>query len=189
MKRPGSIYQLKITLKDISPPIWRRVQVASNTPLGKLHEVIQRAMGWTNSHLHAFRIGNDMYGPPDPDGEGQDIDYRKIKLEDIAAEKERFSYEYDFGDGWEHEIVVEKLGSPEPGVKYPICLAGKRSRPPEDCGGPFGYAELLKILADPKHEEHEERKEWVGDYFKPEKFDLAYVDKEVRNPKKLDQWD
>jgi hypothetical protein len=187
MKKLGSIYQLKITLKDITPPIWRRVQVASNTPLGKLHEIVQQAMGWTNSHLHAFLIAGDRYGPPDSDGESKDIDYRKIKLEDIAAEGSRFSYEYDFGDDWGHELVVEKVLAPEPGVKYPICLAGKRACPPEDCGGPWGYAQLLEILADPKHEEHEERKEWLGDDFMPERFDLSLVDKQVR--KKLERWD
>jgi len=187
MKTPSSIYQLKITLKHITPPIWRRVQVASNTPLGKLHEIIQQAMGWTNSHLHAFEIDEERYGPPGLDEESTDLDYSKIKLQDVAAEESRFAYEYDFGDGWNHEIVVEKVLGPESGVKYPICLAGKRSCPPEDCGGPHGYAELLDILADPKHEEHEQSKEWVGDHFRPERFDLGRADKRVR--KKLEQWD
>ncbi|HUB06277.1 MAG TPA: plasmid pRiA4b ORF-3 family protein [Myxococcales bacterium] len=187
MKTPSSIYQLKITLLHVSPPVWRRVQVATETSLPKLHEVVQRAMGWTNTHLHAFRIGNELYGPPDPEMDTRD--YRRIKLEDVAAERGRFIYEYDFGDGWEHELLVEKVLAPEPGTKYPVCLAGKRAGPPEDCGGPYGYAELLRILRDPKHAEHEERKEWVGPHFAPEEFDLAFVNEEIRSRRKLVGWE
>jgi len=183
---PSSIYQIKLTLLGISPPIWRRLRVAGDTTLAKLHEVIQQAMGWTNSHLHAFWIGSEMYGPPDPEMDMRD--YRRIRLSDVAAERGSFRYEYDFGDGWEHEIRVEKVLKAEPGVKYPVCLAGRRARPPEDCGGPYGYAQLLSILKNPRHAEYEERRDWVGPYFAPEELDLALINEQLRRRKRLVTW-
>ena len=133
---PAEVYQLKITPRDIKPPVWRRVQVKDGT-LGKLHAVIQACMGWTNSHLHAFDVGGQQYGEPDPDGMLETADERKVKLSQVVARgHKKFSYTYDFGDSWDHTIQVEKVLDPEPGVRYPRCVAGKRACPPEDCGGP-----------------------------------------------------
>jgi len=171
--------QLKITLKYIRPPIWRRVVVPDNLTLGDLHGVIQLAMGWTNSHLHAFRIGKTVYGMNSPDaGFGPtDIDEESILLRQVIRSKgQRFTYEYDFGDGWQHEILMEKVEpatDPHPPAK---CLAGKRACPPEDCGGPPGYALILRVLRKPTTSEDIEFREWVGDY-DPEDFDVEFVNR------------
>src|SRR5262249_20713757 len=167
VKRGGEapIYQLKVTLRDIRPPIWRRIQVAGDTKLDKLHRIIQIVMGWTDSHLHQFVVGDAYYGTPDPELPEVESE-RRGRLSAVAPkEKAKFAYEYDFGDNWEHEILVEKILPPEPGVRYPRCLAGRRSGPPEDSGGVWGYADLLEALADPSHPEHDEFREWVGDDF------------------------
>lgn len=176
----AAIYQLKITLKDIRPPVWRRIQVPADIKLGKLHRIIQDAMGWTDSHLHAFRIGNETYGVPDPDFEDDMRSERNIRLDSLVSEGGRLVYEYDFGDDWQHEILVEKALASEPGARYPRCLAGKRACPPEDCGGVGGYENLLEIIANPKHEEYKETLEWLGGEFDPEAFDPHDVDKLLR---------
>lgn len=167
-----SIYQFKITLKGIRPPIWRRVQVQSDSTLSHLHWVIQFSMGWTNSHLHSFDIQGIEYGVPMPEFDFDDMELRDehtVKLSKIIPkEKFKFSYLYDFGDSWEHEILVEKVIEADPDIKYPICIKGKRACPPEDCGGIWGYQELLEAIKDPKHPEHEEKLEWVGGKFDPE---------------------
>jgi hypothetical protein len=179
-KEPGVIYQLKITLRDIKPPVWRRVQVEDCT-LAKLHEVIQTCMGWSNSHLHAFEVGGEQYGEPDPDGMMETEDERRLKLSQVVARGfQKFSYTYDFGDNWEHTIQVEKVLDPEPGVRNPRCIAGKRACPPEDCGGPWGYAEFLEAIQNPGHEQHEEMLEWVGGEFDPEAFDIDAVNEGLR---------
>ena len=162
------IYQLKVTLNHIKPPIWRRVQVPGEIKLGKLHRILQAAMGWTDSHLHAFRIGNENYGVPDPDFSDDTKNERNIRLDSIAQQGGRFFYDYDFGDGWEHEIKVEKILPAETAVHYPRCVDGKRACPPEDCGGPPGYEYLLEVLADPEHEEHDSMIEWIGGELDPE---------------------
>lgn len=167
-----SIYQFKITLKGIRPPIWRRVQVHSDSTLSHLHWVIQFSMGWTNSHLHSFDIQGIEYGVPMPEFDFDDTELRDehtVKLSKIIPkEKFKFSYLYDFGDSWEHEILVEKVIEADPDINYPICIKGKRACPPEDCGGIWGYQELLEAIQDPKHPEHEEKLEWVGGAFDPE---------------------
>src|SRR4051812_11865612 len=122
---PGVIYQLKITLRDVKPPIWRRVQVKDGT-LARLHDVIQASMGWTNSHLHAFEIGGEQYGEPDPDGMMDVKNEARIKLSKLVEQgAKKFTYTYDFGDSWDHTIQVEKTLEPEAGVRYPRCVAGK----------------------------------------------------------------
>jgi hypothetical protein len=183
MKKPKTdvIYQLKITLQNVKPLVWRRFLVESDMKLPDLHKVIQTVMGWTNSHLHAFRLGSKTYSLPDEEGLLDFIDYRKVRLNDVIhEEKQRFVYEYDFGDGWEHTIVLEKIAPRDPALKYPLCLAGKQRCPPEDCGGPWGYADLLKILRNPKDEEYQDYKEWVGEYFDPEEFDLEFINEQLR---------
>lgn len=166
------IYQIKITLKGIEPPIWRRIEVPADIKLGKLHRVLQDVIGWTNSHLHAFRIGRETYGVPDPEFPEDLISERNIRLDSVVEAGDTIVYEYDFGDGWEHALEIEKAIVATPGVRYPRCTAGKRACPPEDCGGPPGYERLLEILRDPEHEEHDEMREWLSADFDSEAFEL-----------------
>jgi len=170
------IYQLKITLKESRPPIWRRFQVRSDVTLAKLHRIIQEVMGWFDGHLHQFIVGRIYYGVPDPDDLSETRDERKVRLDQILSVPGRkIVYEYDFGDGWEREIVLEKILSPDPKTRYPRCLDGARACPPEDCGGIYGYADFLEAIRDPNHEEHEEMLEWIGGEFDPEEFDLQDI--------------
>ncbi len=175
----AQIYQLKVTLKHSKPPIWRRLQVPGDISLAKLHHILQIAMGWSDYHLHQFEVSGAYYGVPDPDYKSMGFDMRdekRLKLNQAApAEKFKFRYEYDFGDSWEHEIVVEKILSPEAGLHYPRCLTGKRACPPEDVGGVWGYDSFLEAIKDPGHPEHEEMLEWVGGDFDPEVFGLEEI--------------
>jgi hypothetical protein len=177
---PTSVHQLKVALTGIRPPIWRRLQVSSAINLRRLHDVIQAAMGWTQSHLYQFEVGEMEYGEPDEEFGMPIRSAKATPLRKIAPEPGVvFSYEYDFGDSWQHRIEVEKVLLPEPGVGYPRCLAGKRACPPEDVGGIFGYEEFLQAIRDPKHPEHETMLEWVGGAFDPEAFDLQAVNEEL----------
>jgi hypothetical protein len=182
-----SIYQLKITLQGIKPPIWRRFHVPSDMNLAKLHQVIQAVMGWEESHMHQFKVGKIYYGmtyPDDVAGMPETRDERKARLNELAPRpKAKFIYEYDFGDSWEHEVVLEKILPPEQGTKYPVCIDGKRACPPEDCGGVWGYAELLDAIKDPNHPEPEDRLEWLGGDFDPEAFNVEAVHKALRRIK------
>jgi hypothetical protein len=148
--------------------------VPGDLTLPQLHAVFQNAMGWTNSHLHGFRKGKLFFSEPDPDYlDLKVLDERLFRLDQIAPEVgARFVYEYDFGDGWEHTLVVEKILPPEPGAAYPRCTVGKRACPPEDVGGTYGYLEFLIAINDPLDLEHEEWLEWAGGSFDPEAFDL-----------------
>ena len=168
-------YQLKISLNNVKPLIWRRFVVNSDIKLPDLHKVIQTVMGWTNSHLHQFVADKKFYCEPDPDSATEYTDYIKVKLNQILAkENQSIIYEYDFGDGWEHEIVLEKI-LPEHIKKHPYCTEGEKSCPPEDCGGPFGYEDLLGILSNPDDDEYKEMIEWLGDDFDPEYFDIEEI--------------
>ena len=179
-KDSGPVYQLKIALKHVKPPVWRRVQVKDCT-LARLHDVIQTCMGWTNSHLHAFEIAGEQYGEPDPDGMMEVINEARIKLSQVVAQGlTKFAYTYDFGDNWDHVIQVEKTLEAEPGARYPRCVAGKRACPPEDCGGPWGYGHFLEAIQGPKHPEHKDMLEWVGGEFDPEAFDMEAVNRRLR---------
>jgi hypothetical protein len=183
-KLVDTVFQFKMTLVGIKPPIWRRVQT-KDCDLGKLHEIIQIAMGWENCHLHQFTIDGVRYGPPSPD----DLDFglemedeSKVRLRQLlpkTGKAFRFKYEYDFGDGWLHEILFEGYRPVEKGMKYPVCLEGKRACPPEDVGGLGGYEEYVDALADPKHERHEELLEWAGP-FDSEQFDPKEATKQMR---------
>lgn len=179
-KTGGSVYQLKVALREIKPPIWRRVRVPGDITLAKLHHVLQIVMGWTNSHLHKFTIGAVDYAEPDPDGSLNFRSDRRARLNEVVRLRQKFMYEYDFGDGWEHEIVVEQTLQPEPGAFYPVCLGGERACPPEDCGGIWGYAEFLEAIRDPNHPEHADMLGWAGGSFDPEVFDLDAVNRELR---------
>lgn len=180
------IYQFKITLLDIHPEIWRQIQVADCT-LDEFHRHIQLAMGWTNSHLHQFEINGESYGNPEHlNGGFMDfdvIDSTTIKISKLIPEgtkRFKLSYEYDFGDSWQHVITLERCVRAEEGVRYPCCTGGARNCPPEDIGGPFGYWEFLEAISDPKHERHDEFTEWVED-FDPESFDAEKTTKEMQD--------
>ena len=190
MAKPTTIYQLKVTLKHTQPAIWRRLQVPSDIKLGKLHLVLQDALGWTNSHLHQFLVGERRIGIQDMDDAfGDELeDENRVKLSQIAIEKTRLRYEYDFGDSWEHEILVEKVLPAVDGIRYPFCTAGKRACPPEDCGGVSGYERLLEIIVDPDHEEHAEMLEWLGGPFDPEAFDLERTNVLMRTSRNSRGW-
>ncbi|MEW6525457.1 MAG: plasmid pRiA4b ORF-3 family protein [Spirochaetota bacterium] len=173
-------YQLKISLNDIKPLIWRRFIVDSQIKLPDLHKVIQTVMGWTNSHLHQFIKDGKFYSEPDEESFIECIDYRKIKLNQILQkEKQSFIYEYDFGDGWEHKIVLEKIIKGNI-YKHPLCIDGQRSCPPEDCGGPYGYQDLLKIISNPNNDEYDEMMEWLGNDFDPEHFDIELINERLK---------
>jgi hypothetical protein len=180
VKKTGAVYQLKITLRDIRPPIWRRVQV-KDCSLAELHEIIQVAMGWEFSHLYSFEVDGVDYGDLGMTGDELDMkDDRRAKLSRVVrGEKFKFHYTYDFGDNWEHEIVVEKILPPEAGTTYPVCVDGKRAGPPEDVGGAWGYMEFVEAMRDPKHPRHAEFKEWFEDPFDPEAFDIDEVNREL----------
>ena len=157
----------------------------SDATLGQLHWVIQFAMGWTNSHLHSFEIQGIEYGVPMPDLGFDDIevcDEQTVVLSKIIpGEKFKFSYLYDFGDSWEHEILVEKVLDVDPAIDYPVCIKAKRACPPEDCGGTWGYQGFLEAIQDPGHPEHEEMLEWVGGSFDSEAVDLDEVNRQLKH--------
>jgi hypothetical protein len=182
--KSGATYQFKVMLIDSNPPIWRRIQVPDMT-LGELHEVLQVVMGWDDCHLHQFIVRGEYYGTLG----GEDMlfdeemhDEESISISQVVkmGRELRFTYEYDFGDSWKHEIVMEKTLEPEPKVKYPRCVEGERACPPEDAGGIWGYAEFLEAIADAEQDIHEDMLEWIGGKFDPEKFDLDGVNRKLR---------
>jgi hypothetical protein len=177
------LYQLKVVLIGSDPAIWRRVLIPKDGTLGWLHAVLQVTMGWTNSHLHHFFIGKTRYSDPQFDddvafGDKPDADEAKATLAQVLSDKpgNRFLYEYDFGDSWQHEITVEKLlPAGAVAAKVATCLDGARACPPEDCGGVWGYANLLKALKNRRHPEHKTMREWIGGGWDAETFDAAKV--------------
>jgi len=178
-------YQLRITLIGIEPCIWRRIAVPGTVTLAKLHNIIQISMGWDNYHIYLFDVGKQSYGEGMQEWAEFDkrvVNAKRVMLQDLVSRKgARFLYTYDMGAGWEHQIFVEQI---EDGVPAKIrCLEGGRSCPPEDCGGPAGYEELLEILFNPKHPEYEERKEWVGGHFDPEHFNPEPVNRRLNRLK------
>jgi len=186
LAKPVEIYQIKVTLRDSQSPIWRRIQVRSDITLAKLHRILQRVMGWEDAHLHQFVIQGQRYGVPDDDHGSpcETKDERKYKLGDmVRAEGSQFAYNYDFGDYWQHVLVVEEIVPPQGGVQYPVCLAGARACPPEDVGGIPGYENFLEALRDPNHPEHEELVEWIGGEFDPEAFDIDAINLKLRGLK------
>jgi hypothetical protein len=174
---PAPIFQIKVGLRGAKPPIWRRLELPADTSLARLHEIIQVAFGWNDSHLHVFETPYGSFGTAD-----RELGHRAegpVTLEQVG---DRFQYTYDFGDDWTHDIVVEKVLDREP-VEYPRCTGGRRAAPPEDCGGVWGYAELVEVLGDPRHPDHEERLEWFGldsaADFQPARFDAAGITEEL----------
>ncbi|MBU2213534.1 plasmid pRiA4b ORF-3 family protein [Patescibacteria group bacterium] len=194
----NKIYQIKISLKNISPPIWRRILIPADATFRDLHETIQLVFGWADYHLHEFYTEkkSGVY----VDGKITDLetldgiapweeapgDERKILLKDrLDGEGQRMAYTYDFGDNWEHEILMEKIEMRVKGIEYPVCIGGKRACPPEDCHGSWGYMDLLEAVSDPKHEQHEEMLEWLGidtpKDFDPDEFDIDTVNEILRD--------
>ncbi len=173
-------YQLRVTLMEGDPPIWRRLRVPGSTTLPRLDRIIQTAMGWTNSHLHTFTTGGVIYAVPHPEW-GIDVkDERRVRLDRIAKEEgEAFVYEYDMGDCWQHQVLVEKVGADSIGAEGAVCLSGERACPPEDCGGVHGYYGTLEILRNPRHDEYKHTKTWIesmtGGPFDPDAFDIEAV--------------
>ena len=176
-----SIYQLRIDLSYAKPPIWRRILVEDTILLAELHEIIQIVMGWEEYHLHQFETERgEYYGEPDIDWRGM-RDEINFKLKDIApAEKDKFTYLYDFGDSWDHQILVEKILPAEKDKKHPICIKGKRACPPEDVGGIGGYYYFLEAISDPKHEAYENYKDWYEGDFDPKEFNLEKINLNLR---------
>ena len=181
MAQPGdALLQLRITLADVAdPPVWRRVLIPSAYPLDRVHRVIQATMGWQDYHLHAFRIGDETYAAPDPDDEMGYLDETKFRFGDLVAGVDRIDYEYDFGDGWEHALVVEARAVAQDGAVYPACVAGEGACPPEDCGGSPGFAEFKAALAGPPSTERDELLEWAGGDYDPGRFDLSAANSAV----------
>lgn len=181
-KKKPRIFQLKATLRDIAPPIWRRFQVRGIDTLGELDGVLQAVMGWDNCHLHHFEIDGVEYGIDDPDyadiGSAVE-DEEEFPLSKILKKDMRFVYVYDFGDNWVHDIEVEDYVSYDKKQKYPVCLEGKRHCPPEDSGGPWSYPEFLDAIQNPDNEEHESMLEWVGGSFDPEAFSAEEINKRM----------
>lgn len=176
--RKKTVYQLKVSLRGTRPPIWRRLQVPSGATLQRLHHILQVAMGWTDSHLHQFEAGQTFYGKPDREFGLEVRDERKVRLcEVLRRPKAQMVYEYDFGDGWEHDVVLEAVVPAVPGARYPIVLGGKRRCPPEDVGGVWGYYHFLEALGDPKHPEHRDMRDWWGGAFDPDAFDVQEVNR------------
>jgi hypothetical protein len=184
-----TVHRLKVSLRTVKPPVWRRIVVRSDITLNKLSAVLEAAMGWSGGHLHVFDVGGTRYGTPDPEWPDDDLDESSFRLGDVLPDVgSKLRWDYDFGDGWEHVVVVEEVAVAEPDVDYPLCLAGRRACPPEDCGGPWGYADLLEALADPSHPGHEEMREWVPPDFDPEHFDLAETSLEMQMPRPFAWW-
>jgi hypothetical protein len=174
MTQPGEpVLQVRIALAEVTdPPVWRRVLVPAGYTLDRVHAVIQAAMGWQNSHLHEFMIDDREYGPSDSDEGYQANDETQFRLGEVVKARDRIAYTYDFGDGWEHEVVIEAAAEAETDGFYPACTGGEGACPPEDCGGTPGFADLKALLAGPPSPERDEIREWAGDY-DPARFDLT----------------
>lgn len=182
-KTPVGAYQLKVSLLYSEPLIWRRIQVPVNLTLARLHDVIQLCMGWTDTHLHQFMIDRNFYGPVDIGDDWSEIkalDESKFRLCDLVADmQKRCVYEYDFGDGWQHEIEIEKVIDPaDKPSNYPVLLAGERACPPEDIGGIPGYEDFLAAMSDPESDEYEDMRGWYGNgTFDPNFFEMVGINK------------
>jgi len=180
------IYQIQLTLNGSKPKIWRRLLVPSSMLLSDLHKVIQTTMGWENYHLHHFKKDDKFYSPRTKDDplwdDKNNLDYKKIRIHDLLlAEKDKIVYEYDFGDSWEHIIVLEKILPLDPTFKHPVCQAGKMRCPPEDSGGIDSYVDLLEKLQDPKSPGYSQAADWLGTEYDPEYFDREEINSMLRS--------
>lgn len=178
----AKLYELKVTLRHIQPPIWRIIRVRGDTTLEELHSILQAAMGWSDSHLHEFSVGRKCYSAWDAEADSECDDEQRVRLDEVVKRRGgKILYEYDFGDSWVHEIVVERvLPASERDLPTPVVISGRRSCPPEDCGGVPGYYQLLEALGDPDHPDHETFREWCGEGFDPDRFDVARANTRLR---------
>ena len=176
-----SIARLQVTLDDVKPLVRRRVEVPLAIRLDRLHLVLQAAIGWTNSHLYEIRAWDVGWGLPDPDFGDGPLDAKKARLIDVLEDvgTKTLKYLYDFGDGWEHTVKVERITDAIPGFAYPVLIDATGRCPPEDVGGPWGYDEFLDAIADPTHENHVEMKDWIGEPFDPKVVDVEALSKDV----------
>jgi hypothetical protein len=177
------VYELHVELEGIELLIWRRILVPATISLPKLHDLLQLVMGWTNSHLHSFEIGDRAFSMAGADLEElQMLNEKQYTLEGVLGDSIReFVYEYDFGDSWRHHIKVKSVAQPKTDWFYPVCVAGERAAPPDDVGGVGGYMEFLSAINDPKHEEHDSMLVWIGGAFDPEGFDLNAINRTLRH--------
>lgn len=185
---PSEFIEIKVTLNDVEPPVWRKFIISTLATLEELHIVIQKTMGWQNCHLYDFSVNNGKrkFSPNDmSDLFGNEDDFEdpsKVTIASLMMMGVRdILYTYDYGDGWEHTVEIEKEVICQPDVKYPLCTEGFGACPPEDCGGPYGYANLCSILSNPKDEEYKEMREWVGREFDPTKFSIGKANKNLRS--------
>jgi hypothetical protein len=170
--------QLRIELREVKPIVWRRILVPETVTLAKLHLILQTAMGWSHGHLHEYTVGRQRYGAPDDEWPEDEplADERRVRLKSLIENRvRRIRYLYDFGDNWEHDIRVEDLVLPRTGAPLLVCIAGENACPPQDVGGPPGYAEFLAALADPGHEEHANMQRWIGGAFDATAFDITVL--------------
>jgi len=174
------VFEMKVTLEGSTPAIWRRIRVTTDVSLARLHHILQATMGWGELYHHQFIIRGRCYGRPDPDG--QVHDERRYTLGQVVKRAaSRFTYEYDFGDGWIHEVVVERILPWQAEAHYPVCVAGERACPPEDVGGLYGYYDFLDALQNASIPGHERALEWIGGSFDPDAFDLDTVNRRLRH--------
>lgn len=181
-RKQADVLQLKVTLDGVSPPVWRRLLVPGTITLGKLHDVLQVAMGWTNSHLHCFEFGDRRFGMSGVEEDAEDLeDERRARVATLLQRKgDELLCRYDYGDDWDHQVVLEAVVSIDRRLAYPLCIGGARACPPEDCGGPGGYEKLLRVLKSAKASGHDDAVTWVGGYFDPEGFDANAVNAALR---------
>jgi hypothetical protein len=182
------IYRVHVSLREIEPAIWRRIELSSQTTLKQLHRILQIAMGWENCHLHEYIVDGRRYGTADPayDGPGEIIRETGVRLATVLPEPgAEILYVYDFGDYWQHNVRLEAVFPAHSGIKYPRVLDGSRSCPPEDSGGPGGYADLLEILLDPTHLEFGHMREWAGLRFNAELFSVDAANERLLKDRSL----
>ena len=182
------LYRVHVSLREIEPAIWRRIELSSQTTLKQFHRILQIAMGWENYHLHEYIVDGRRYGPPEPDYDepGEVVREVGVRLASVLPKPgSQILYVYDFGDYWQHDVRLEAVLPRDPGIQYPRILEGKRSCPPEDCGGTGGYADLLEILLDPTHEEFEHMRGWAGPRFNAEVYSIDVANRRLRNSRSL----
>lgn len=179
-----TVQQLSVTLREVEPPIWRRVVVPSDTPLHSFAWMLMRAMGWNVNHLHMYDVAGTTYGPISLDGESLgELDEESFRVGDVLpAVGSGLRFDYDFGDGWEHDVLVEAIEPADPAASYPSCLDGARACPPDDVGGPHGYQEMLDVRADPSLEDPAELRAWAPEGWDAGRFDIAEADVAIREP-------
>lgn len=176
----NTVHRLKLTLREVRPTVWRRIELASSASLADLHDAIQAVMPWLDVHLHEFTIAGVTYGPADDDADEDCIDEQAVTLADVVPVNARFKYVYDFGDNWVLDLACEALAAAEPGLSYPRCLAGDRAAPPDDVGGASGYADFVAAIADTTHPDHQQWTEWIGDEWDPDRFSINEAHEALR---------